>query len=465
MSSELIEKSKEPIKEKAPKWLRQLQLHSWEPEILLSGIVLYGLFQTPELLDKALVFLKVNFSGNTSDINNLIALLKVAIYWLTLGLILHLISRGIWVGMVGLSFTFPKGINYDHLKFSPKFRDHLEKIPSMTSIIISLEKLCSSLFSISFMLFMSMIGGYFYMLVLIIIPLLSYVFLILDGNFGGLNVVSLTIYILLIMTIGIIGLIDFLTLGFLKKYKWLSKVFWPIYRFVGILTLSRLYRPIYYSIVSNYNKWKISAFLIFFVVVSIFMVGNIANATYPGDNISRINMWNNRTSTAAFNGYYDDQNTEDYSLVAHLQSDIIRGNTLRFFVVSRADREESIQEFCGYDSLMMELDTAKQYIDLHCIKTFYQVYIDDSLLTDLEWKFHFKSHTKQKGLLTWIGIRHLDEGLHYLRLKGPDEKYSYDLARIPFYREINANTYIPAMQPAIKEEDLDYMKLKPILPK
>jgi hypothetical protein len=96
-----------PFKKKAPKWLRELQLRSWEPEILLSGIVLYGMFQVPDLLDQAYFFFRTNIF-DAGDVENLIALLKVATYWLIFGLILHLISRGIWVGMIGLSFTFPK---------------------------------------------------------------------------------------------------------------------------------------------------------------------------------------------------------------------------------------------------------------------------------------------------------------------------------------------------------------------
>ena len=452
--------------EKTPKWLRRLQLHSWEPEILLSGIVLYGMFQTPELLDKALVFLKLNFFGVGTDLENFIAILKVAIYWLTFGLILHLISRGIWVGMVGLSFTFPKGINYDNLNFNAKFSDHIDRIPSIQKIIISLEKLCSSLFAISFMLFMCMIGGYLYLFILLIIPFFAIIYLVFDGNFMAFNNLAGTAYIIIVLVIGVIALIDFLTLGFLKRVRWLSKIYWPIYRFIGFVTLSRFYRPVYYSIVSNFSKWKISAFLVVFVVISFYMVGNLANSTYPGDNISRINLWSNNQGTGAFNGYYDDQNEDNYSITAHIQSDIIRGNTMRLFVVSRADREERIMEYCGYDSLINELDTAQRFVDMYCLKKYYHIYIDDSLQTDLEWKFHFKSQTQQKGILTWINIRDLDEGLHALRIKPPDELTSRNLANIPFYREINDANYFREDPPAREVDDeQDYLQLKPLLPK
>jgi hypothetical protein len=463
MDSEVKEEGNKPKLERAPKWLRQLQLHSWEPEILLSGIVLYGLFQTPELLDKLLVFVQVNLYGGNSDIDNLVAILKVAIYWLTLGLILHLISRGIWVGMVGLSFTFPKGINIERLHLSPKFKNHLEKIPSIQSIIISLEKLCSSLFSISFMLFMCMIGGYFFFLALLIIPLMTLAYIFFDGNWSGFNDMFLATYVITLVVIALIGLIDFVTLGFIKRFKWLSRIYWPIYRFISILTLSRLYRPIYYSIVSNFSKWKISIFLIAFVSISFKMIDS--DSTYPGDQFSKIELWNNSMNTGAFSGYYDDQNSDKFSQRAHIQSDIIRGNTIRLFVVSRADLEDSVRSYSNYDSLVINLDTARHYINLHAMKNFYHVYIDDSLVRDLDWRFHYKSQTGQKGILTWIGVSDLDEGLYSLRIAGPDEMYRGSFAKIPFYREFNTNGFLQQIQPAQNEEDPDYLRLKPFLPK
>ena len=79
-------------------------------EILLSGIVLYGMFKVPELLDAFLNYFKLNIYSSVQDLDNLIALFKMGIYWLITGLILHLICRGIWIGMVGLSYTFSNGI-------------------------------------------------------------------------------------------------------------------------------------------------------------------------------------------------------------------------------------------------------------------------------------------------------------------------------------------------------------------
>ena len=200
-----------------PAWLNELQQKSWEPEILLSGIVLYGMFQIPDLLDSFLEFGNDNLFGSTTDLDNFVSSIKVALYWLIGTLILHLISRGIWVGMVGLSYTFPNGINRDRLKMSGKFTNTIDKIPAFEQIIVNLEKISSALFSIAFMLFMIMIGAYLFLLILLIIPILSLSFVMGfdDGSAEGF----IDTYAIIILVIGTVALIDFVTLGLLKRFK------------------------------------------------------------------------------------------------------------------------------------------------------------------------------------------------------------------------------------------------------
>ena len=444
-----------------PKWLKKLQLNSWEPEILLSGIVLYGMFKMPDLLDQLNYWTQTNISENGDDIENFLSLFKTAIYWLIFGLILHLISRGIWVGMVGLSFTFPKGINIDNLNLSPRFNEHISSIPSIEEIIIKLEKICSSLFSISFMLFMCIIGCYFYFLVLLIIPIFSFGYFVEDGFDYISHPIAVT-YILTVIALGFIALFDFLTLGWIKRFSWISRFYYPVHKFLSHITLSRLYRPIYYAIISNMSKWKISIFLLLFVFASFYVLDE-SDQDFSDNGFSDIELWNNRSGFSAFTGHYDDQNEDKFSITAHIQSDVIRGNTVRLFIVSRADREKAIKENCNYDSLRTSLDTSRVYVDLHCLKMYHKVFINDSLIRNLPWKFHYKSSTKQKGLLTWINVRSLPEGLHELTLKSAGERDRIR-AKIPFYREYTENHPI-SVQTREKSEKEDFMDIKPLLSK
>jgi len=214
-----MSETKQPI---TPKWLSELQQKSWEPEILLSGIVLYGMFKVPGLLDEFLAFFKPNIFGNSQDIDNLVALFKMGIYWLITGLILHLICRGIWIGMVGLSYTFPNGIRQDKLNYKGKFNDKVNQTPPYERIVIRLEKICSSLFSISFMLFMSLIGGYLFFLFLIVLPF-TILYVYFDLGFSGFLFNVFQVYVVVVLGIGIIALIDFLSLGYFRRFRWFAK--------------------------------------------------------------------------------------------------------------------------------------------------------------------------------------------------------------------------------------------------
>ncbi len=208
------------------------------------------MFKVPDLLDDFLAFFKLNIHGNYTDIDNLVALFKMGIYWLISGLILHLICRGIWIGMVGLGYTFPHGIELDKLKYREPFRSKVGRIPAYQDIVIRLEKVSSSLFSISFMLFMSLIGGYIYFFVLLVIPV-SIALIYFEIEWNGF---LFDAWIYLVLSVGVIALIDFLSLGYFRRFRWISRLYWPIHRLISALTLSRFYRPIYYGLVTNFNK-------------------------------------------------------------------------------------------------------------------------------------------------------------------------------------------------------------------
>lgn len=445
-----------------PSWLEDLQQRSWEPEVLLSGIVLYGMFKTPDLLDSLLVFFKANILGVSSDIDTLVGILKLGIYWLIFGLILHLISRGIWVGMVGLSYTFPEGINVEKLKFKERFKVKVENISSFQVIIIKLEEICSTLFSISFMLFMSIIGAYLYLLVLIIIPFFLLI-LVFGYSFNSMPSIW-EFYSITIMVIGLLGLIDFLTLGYFKRFKWVAKFYWPFAQLISFLTLARFYRPIYYAFVSNYNRWVIMSILLLFTVTSIFAMDSLSSAGYAGDGVSRLTLWGNSPKTSAFSGYYEDQNSNWFSVQAQIPSDVIDGNVLRLFIPADIEKEDSIRSFSNYDSLAKATPGQKMaQLNLEVTKKFYHIYLDDSLLTNFPWYFHYNTTTQQRGFLAYIDIRNLDQGMHLLGVAGPPVMYKTNWATIPFYREIReTDARARSME---QRHDPDYLELKPILPK
>ena len=419
----------------SPKWLKELQLKSWEPEILLSGIVLYGMFNMPDLLNRGLIYFSSNVYGQTTDIENLVAVLKLATYWLIAGLVLHLISRGIWVGMVGLSYTFPNGIRADKLNYKGKFKEKIKNIPRFEKIIMNLEKICSSLFSVSFMMFMMMIGAYLYLFIRALIPF--FIILGLTNDWNSLPMQIFQYYTLLVVLTGIVGIIDFVTLGYFRRFKWIAKIYWPLHRFISIFTLSRYYRGIYYGLVSNINKWYLFVGVFIFTAFNLVIFDNVNTTHYQGISFSRISLWHSVGGYSAFNGYYDDQNEDVYSVRASIPSDIIDENTLRLFIVANINLEDSIIAYTDYKEAPEAIDSLEgANRSLAMVKSFYHIYLNDSLLSGYPMKFHYKAHTRQMGYLVYLDITEMASGLHELKIAGPPEMYNEGyFAEIPFYRE------------------------------
>ncbi len=116
--------------------------------------------------------------------------------------------------------------------------------------------------------------------------------------------------------------------------------------------------------------------------------------------------------------------------------------------------DDSIKKYCGYEKLI-QLDTADRYVDLHCASIFHTVMLDGKSIDSLQWRFHYKQKTNQRGILTYLDITDLSKGMHVITIKGPEKMYSQAFAEIPFYREISPYGYLshpPSTQKKRKEE-------------
>ena len=169
----------------------------------------------------------------------LVAMLKMGIYWLIIGLILHLVCRGLWIGLVGLSYAFPEGIKTEKLNYQPKYLQKVQAVPPFEVIILRLERICSNIYSISFLLFMCLLGAYIFFMVTVITPMLVIVYRV--DNLANDRALQLAVhtYAYGFLIFSGIGLVDFLSMGYLRRFPFFAKIFWPIYRVFSFLTLSR----------------------------------------------------------------------------------------------------------------------------------------------------------------------------------------------------------------------------------
>ncbi|MEM8565070.1 MAG: hypothetical protein AAGF85_01330 [Bacteroidota bacterium] len=426
----------EKEKHMLPKWLEKTQHNSWEPEIFISGIVLFGLLQIPEYLVKFRYYFQREIYGLTTDIDNFVAVLITGIQWLTFGLILHLFFRGIWIGLVGLSYVFPNGINKADLNYKGKFQTRINNIPDFTNQIIRLEKISSSIFSISYFLFMSILGGYAFFLTTIIGPI--YLFF----NFSPYSISDLATnpaiqtaansYAYFVLGLGLIYMLDFLSLGIIKRSRYLSKVYYPLYQIVSFLTFSTLYRNIYYILISNFKKWKVIVFIAFFIVTTFFLASFHADSSSASYQFSQLEFYGTTSGNQLRASAYENFDGTFVGQRASIQSDIVKDDVLRLFVTHLSLLDDSVRTQCNFRELESQYETDS--LKIACLSSFYQIKVNDSLYKELEWKFHYHSKSKHRGIITYIDIRGLNRGMHTLNI-GLANWYNSTYQEIPFFKE------------------------------
>lgn len=426
------------------KLLHKLQEESWQLELLISGFAIFGLFTAIPTITESLIEAENNQRIYTFVIS-LVA--TISCYILIFNLLLHVLLRGLWIGALGLRYV-SGDIDYDSLKYSQKFTNFLKKrVGSFDKYIGTLENYCSVIFAISFLLIFYVLAITFTVLAIALIANL------LISNDDLPNWLSQGVGITLIVFI-ILGmfftLIDFLTLGFLKKKKWLSRIYFPIYRVFGFITLSFLYRPLVYNFLDNKFGKRLSIALVPFYIL-------IALTTTLKYNVSNF-LGNDMTSSeyVANNNNYEDllSDSDEFMDNVAIQSKVITNKYIKVFVLFSENIEDNIFRFnpklepdedsrglrSGLkigNNLNLNWDKRDSLRQAY-LKTFNDMYSVkiDTIKYDTDFVIA-KSKKGNLGFETYVGIKGLNEGKHILKVnrlrirKG--DTTNWNMNKIPFW--------------------------------
>jgi hypothetical protein len=152
-----VEDGKDPVLEriaKAP--LSQFRLPAdtaptWEVELLLSGATLFTLMQLPEWLNAQFGFWTARL-GETGLYVASFAMIyaKVIVFAIITTLIVHLLTRGMWVAGIGLRSVYPRGIRWRSLRYGVRFRAHARsRLPTLKRIIDRSDDFASQMFAVA----------------------------------------------------------------------------------------------------------------------------------------------------------------------------------------------------------------------------------------------------------------------------------------------------------------------------
>lgn len=427
------------------KLLDRLQEDSWQLELLVSGFTIFGLFYALDPVGEA--FRKAIYEDYL--LKDLYQAVYAAILILIFNLIIHVILRSLWIGALGLRYISGE-VDIEKLNYSARFTNFLnKKIGSFDSYIERLEKLCSIIFAISFLLI------FYFAAVLLVQHSINLIGSLEPDNASILIQILIGAIQILLLAGAILTLFDYLTQGLLKKNKWVAAVYFPFYWVFSYLTLSFLYRPLYYNLIDNKFGRRVS-FLLLPFYISVLFIANIYKEESGFISLDSVTSNAIRANSRNYEDLVKENNL--FISVLTIQSKVIRDPYVKAKIPLSNAIEECIMEF--NESLMLNQDKHRykshlvlngksvessfkgntDSLHLEFLKTFQKIYTIkiDSILCKSDFVI-VKEHdgkNKRIGFETYIGTNNLAEGKHvlvYSRYKHPDTDSVITIKEIPFW--------------------------------
>lgn len=408
------------------KWLDLLQQESWQLELIISGFSIFGLFQ---LIDPVLEKVALAQSEDKIFLSVLLGGVLLSVFLCIINLCIHVILRGLWVGALGLRYVSGE-IDFEELRYHRWFDNFLRKrIKSFDHFIGRLENYCSIMFAVAFLSIFFILSLFFVMglMALVVTSINSNDLPSWAENLGG--VIVLIIGFSMLFTF-----LDFLTLGFFKRKKWIAVWYYPIYRFYSVISFSFLYRPLVYNFLDS--KFSRRIFVLLFPIYVLLMF--VTSIDYQGSSyFSTVSDAINRSYRSEYfasNSNYDDQLTEDSQLVLNVSipSKKIDENAMPLFLLFKEAVEEdlikvnpelkvkndirgiAVQGMISFGQTIDSTARAKIPLYLNKLSEFYQVQIDT--INHSPEFIIAKNKKGQLGFETVLDLQNLSRGKHVVHI-------------------------------------------------
>jgi len=382
-----------------PKWVKKLQNESWQAEILISGGAFVALIS---ILESAFGFFSF-LVFSTLIRGEILAVFSMLIFYgclyLLIGFFIHLIFRGYWIGLIGLNSVFPKGINQERLAMKGRF-SNLTGDASNVTAILKLDELCGQIFALTFLVFFSLSS---FLLYLICMLLGSYGFSLLEWNLAG------KIFQITFLIIGLFSLIDFLTFGRLKRLNWLAKFYYPLHYVISLITLSFLYRRLYYSLASNIKS--IYLFLIIALTQALVVLTSIYLDGASGfDGLLPKNA-----------GLQNDEQVEFLSVKEETVSNGILEVELQHLIrMEESMLKNWVEKHKKAGVKIAKIEDLSSQDQKQLLAETYQLFLDNKRIPETEWAFGKSGRdflSNRIFIRTVLDVSQLNNGGHELSLK------------------------------------------------
>ncbi len=423
-------------------WLDRNQRETWQMELLVTGFAIVLLGAVLEPMREWLTLFRLNAVGSfygfiLSWFVELLLLLGWAVT--TFSLIIGVLIRSLWIASIGVR-SFSGDINLSQLKFQPRFHIFLDRrLPPFDIYIERLERLCSSVFALTFLnVFVILgVGLFFIFLTLLVIALAAMHETLPEA------VAEVSMPIVLWLVLGSLAIssvlyaLDFLSSGAIKRSVGIQNIYYPVYRFFGWITGARLYRPLYYNLIDNPFGQRAILLIVPYVLALIAIIsfeGALFTPLQPRDGNFAA------ASVADYGGTYVGREAE----TPHLGARVVTAGYLEIFLPLSDDYYPAI---ASCDSItkpyLRRSYTTTDYIKsnrllsnfIGCVSEYVHVQLDDTYIQGIEYALVTEAVDQPHKLYSVVDVSALAKGRHYAKFYRTRSK-SRDtvlVRQIPFF--------------------------------
>ena len=423
------------------RWLDRNERETWQMELLVSGFAIVLLAEAHDPLHAYLEVIRANGAGSRygSILTFAVDLFARMAWAIALAsLVVGALLRSLWIASIGVR-SFSGGIDWTQFDLDERFKAFLSRrIPDFDTYIVSLERLSSSIFALTFLLVFAALGiavaaalGGLALMGLAGLAVDSGI----DRNTGGLVIVLI---ILALAVPVIFYVVDFFTGGSMKRRGGITRVYYPIYRLLGWMTGARFYRPLYYNLVDNAFGRRLVLLIVPYIVV-LLALQNFRGELFTSE-VPRAGVYGVGTPDG-----YASLHAGDITSRPYISDPIATGKFLGLHLPMSRVYQRLFTRSC--DSLAARYATrtdvaadrvkSRQLADatLDCISSRLLVELDGEPLEGLEYMLLARSENYPAELLTTFRIDSLAPGRHTLHLARIDgDGDLHDHYTIPFLR-------------------------------
>lgn len=423
-----------------PEWLKKLEEESWQAELIISGLAIYGTFQLPELVEWLMDWCLASLSSDYFILLYLFfTYLGFGAYMLIFIFLAHFVLRTVWIGLAGLNSVFPLGVNENSDNYSRHFiRQFRADHSGEQSRIRQLDDVCSILFGFGaqlVMIFMAInvdilvVGGILYLLEVLFGQLISNIF----------GIVFFTIFITYSLAFLISNSKKIRDKPFLQKWQY------PVYKRFSAIYLHVFAKPASYIGMVFQTNLSMKRYAGMVVMIMFFVVSSFGFRFFNYRFISFMRpelLYEHfeRDDRLIPEQYANLRKDNRRLLSLELESDIISGELMRIFVPILSSESNQMTGLCGEP---VTTGTEKERIQqkrehtMKCYQQMHRFYVNDSLYRSPDMIKYEHPNQEEAGILVYLPTANFKLGKNLLRVEkiGPDPEEVFRQMQAVFWWE------------------------------